>query len=225
MSKLFNNQYRIDSARLPNWDYRNTGVYFITICTHNREHFFGKISNGEMELSNLGAIANVLWYEIRNRTNNVRLGEFIVMPNHMHGILILKDIGITKGRDIDINDNVNTDINDAVENVDAVETLHATSLHHQRHAENWNGDYDAQTNPYIIKSKLMSKISPKKNAVSTIIRSYKSAVTKHANRLNLKFKWQTRFYDHIVDNDRSFQNISNYIINNPANWKKDKFIE
>ena len=72
---------------------------------------------------------------------------------------------------------------------------------------------------------MMSNISPKSNSISTIIRSYKSAVTKHANRLGFDFGWQTRFYDHIVRNEKAFQNISNYIINNPANWDKDKFYE
>ncbi|HMX81831.1 MAG TPA: hypothetical protein PKN57_01800 [Saprospiraceae bacterium] len=54
--------------------------------------------------------------------------------------------------------------------------------------------------------------------------SYKSAVTKHAHRLGFEFEWQTRFYDHIIRNDESFQKISNYINNNTANWQEDKFI-
>lgn len=69
----------------------------------------------------------------------------------------------------------------------------------------------------------MSAISPKSNSVSTIIRSYKSAVTKHANRLGFENGWQTRFYDHIIRNDAEYQRISDYIVNNPKNWGKDKF--
>jgi hypothetical protein len=71
----------------------------------------------------------------------------------------------------------------------------------------------------------MAKISPKPDSVSTIVRSYKSAVTKHAHRLGLEFAWQTRFYDHIIRDGKSFQNITRYIINNPANWRGDKFFE
>jgi REP element-mobilizing transposase RayT len=62
-----------------------------------------------------------------------------------------------------------------------------------------------------------------KNTVSSIIGSYKSAVTKHANRLGLKNGWQTRFHDHIIRNDAEYQRISNYIVNNPNKWFEDKF--
>lgn len=63
----------------------------------------------------------------------------------------------------------------------------------------------------------MAQISPKPNSVSTIVRSCKSAVTKHVHRLGLEFAWQSRFHDHIIRDTESFQTITNYIINNPAN--------
>mgnify|MGYP000951584987 CR=1 FL=1 len=179
----FRNKYRIPSARLQPWDYRWAGAYFITICTANRIHYLGEIENRKMVLSPIGVLADVFWHEIKNHAQNVELGAFVVMPNHVHGILILT------GND---NDNDN----------DNVETLHATSLRH--------------------KNEQMAKISPKSGSVSTIIRSYKSAVTKHAHRLGFEFAWQTRFYDHIIRNDASFQTINNYIINNPVNWQEDK---
>ncbi|WP_421796467.1 transposase [Haliscomenobacter sp.] len=69
----------------------------------------------------------------------------------------------------------------------------------------------------------MAAISPKSNTIPIIIRSYKSAVTKHANRLGLPNGWQPRFYDHIIRNDAEYQRISDYIVNNPANWQTDKF--
>ena len=69
----------------------------------------------------------------------------------------------------------------------------------------------------------MSEISPKAGTVSTIIRSYKSAVTKHANRLGFENGWQSLFHDHIIRNHPEFIRISNYIRNNPANWKEDNF--
>jgi len=69
----------------------------------------------------------------------------------------------------------------------------------------------------------MVQISPKPNSVSTNVRSYKSAVTKHAHRLGLEFAWQSRFHDHIIRDTESFQTITNCIINNPANWREDDF--
>ena len=74
---------------LQNWDYRWAGAYFITICTQNRAPYFGNIENGKMMLSAVGAIADALWYEIKNHNRDIQLGEFVVMPDHIHGILIL----------------------------------------------------------------------------------------------------------------------------------------
>ena len=85
----FQNKYRIGSARLKKWDYRNDAAYFITICTQGRECFFEGITDGKMNLSAIGIIADVLWYEITNHTKNVELGSFVVMPNHIHGIIEL----------------------------------------------------------------------------------------------------------------------------------------
>ena len=87
----FKNKYRITSARASWWNYGWAGAYFITICTQNREHFFGEIENDKMILSPCGVLADVFWHEIKNHTQNVELGAFVVMPNHIHGILILND--------------------------------------------------------------------------------------------------------------------------------------
>ncbi len=191
----FQNRYRISSARWQHWDYRWAGAYFITICTKYRQHYFGEIENETMKLSNIGILADVFWHEIKNHAKNVELGEFVVMPNHIHGILILNGI------DNDINN---------------VETGHAQSLQHGNQSHNKLG-----TIPETIGQQRFQNIGA--NSVSSIIGSYKSAVSKHANRLKLEFQWQTRFHDHIIRDDKSFQKISEYIINNPVYWKDDKF--
>lgn len=103
MSEKFNNKYRIDSARLKNWDYSNRGVYFVTICTANREHYFGTIRIGEMIVSELGKILEKEWIktpEIRPDMN-IELGEFVVMPNHFHGIFFIgnNEFNSNVGRD------------------------------------------------------------------------------------------------------------------------------
>ncbi len=89
MKDKFQNKYRTSSIRLQNWDYGHAAAYFVTICTQNREYCFGEIVNGKMKLSGIGIIADILWYEIKNHTHNIKLGEFVVMPNHVHGIVIL----------------------------------------------------------------------------------------------------------------------------------------
>lgn len=87
----FNNKYRIPSARLQNYNYANSGMYFITICTKNREQYFGKIINGEMYLNLLGKLVAEEWLktpEIRPDMY-LELGEFVVMPNHFHAVVYI----------------------------------------------------------------------------------------------------------------------------------------
>ena len=92
VAELFENKYRIKSIRLPNYDYSSDGAYYITICTKNREHFFGKIINGEMVLSEIGGIVKYEWKQTGEIRKNVELDEYVIMPNHIHGILFIKTI-------------------------------------------------------------------------------------------------------------------------------------
>src|SRR3989338_4369760 len=87
MSDLYKNKYRIRSVRRDNYDYSQNGFYFVTICTKNREIFFGNIVDEDMELSELGLAANKFWLEIPRHFSFIKLDELIVMPNHVHGIL------------------------------------------------------------------------------------------------------------------------------------------
>ena len=184
--EFFKNKFRINSARLQNWDYGWNGSYFITICTKNRKYYFGEIHDGIMYLSEAGKFADQFWYEIPEHFQFIELGEFVVMPNHIHGILI-------------INKNENTE----TRNVETrhVETWHALSLQ-------------------IGKARFQNQ---GKNTISSIIGSYKSAVTKNARKIFPDFGWQTRFHDHIIRDEKSYNRICEYIKNNPANWKDDKF--
>jgi putative transposase len=75
--------------RLQGYDYSRDNHYFVTICTHNREHFFGEIKNGEMILNESGNIVENQWLWLQDKYDYVFLDEFVVMPNHFHGILII----------------------------------------------------------------------------------------------------------------------------------------
>ncbi|NOR46179.1 MAG: transposase [Candidatus Delongbacteria bacterium] len=75
------------SIRLQSYDYSKAGMYFITICTYNDENLFGRIIDGIMILNDAGMIAHKYWMEITNHFPNVILDEFIIMPNHIHGII------------------------------------------------------------------------------------------------------------------------------------------
>lgn len=183
----YKNKYRIPSARLQNWDYGSNGAYFITICTQNREHFFGEIVDGQMQLNQLGQLAEKYWLEIPQHFSFIELGNFVVMPNHTHGILII----------------------DKMDAVLPVETLQC--------------NVSTNPNPNPNKNEQMANISPKSGTISTIIRSYKSVVSKNARLIHADFGWQSRFHDHIIRDAQSFQTIQNYISNNPIKWVNDKF--
>ena len=90
--QLFKNKYRIKSIRLQHWDYSSCGVYYVTICTKGRECFFGKIINGKMILSEIGEMVVQFWMEIPKHYPHVKLDEFVIMPDHLHGVLIIQTI-------------------------------------------------------------------------------------------------------------------------------------
>jgi len=86
---LFQNKYRIASTRLQNWDYGSNAAYFVTICTHNRIEYFGDVVDGKIVLSEIGIIVEKYWDEIPVHFPFVILGAFVVMPNHVHGIIVI----------------------------------------------------------------------------------------------------------------------------------------
>jgi putative transposase len=88
----FQDKYRIPSARLKDWDYRSSGSYFVTICTKNMLSCFGDIVSGKMELNELGSFADDYLKGINDHKDNVRLINHIIMPNHVHVLLIMNNI-------------------------------------------------------------------------------------------------------------------------------------
>ena len=77
------------SIRLKNYDYSQSGMYFVTICVQNGQCLFGQITNGKIILNEYGQTVQMVWNELPQHYSNVQLGEFVVMPNHVHGIIII----------------------------------------------------------------------------------------------------------------------------------------
>ena len=186
------------SIRLKGYDYSQAGLYFITICVKDRECLFGKIIDGKMNFNDGGKIADECWLKISEHFLNVVLHEYIVMPNHVHGIIELKRVDAICNQ---ISNNVGTrHIVSLPDNSESsVGTSHVMSQHNQ-----------------------FSKPIP--GSISVIIQQYKSSVTRFVNKTNVShFRWQSRFYEHIIRDEKSYHRISEYIINNPKNWKDDDF--
>ncbi len=200
MSDKFQNKYRIPSARLQNWDYRWNGAYFVTICTQGRESYFGEIVDGKMKLSEIGEIVEYEWlktYEMRPDMN-LQMGEFVVMPNHFHAIIIIGENMYNTKRGMEYGAACGTERSrDAMH---CVSTIGDTTINESK-----------------------NKFGAQSKNLASIIRGFKSSVTVNARHIHADFAWQSRFHDHIIRNDDSFQRIRTYISTNPANWQNDKF--
>ncbi len=174
--------------RLKDYDYSTPGYYFVTICVKNKDNIFGIIENEKLLLNEFGKIAFDCWKEIPLHFKNILIDEFIIMPNHIHGIII-----------------INNKLTSSCVACNTT-TTNEISL--------------CNTNDNIY----FSKISPKSDTLSVIIRSYKSAVTKKIHDLGLiNFQWQKLFYDHIIRNEKSLYKINNYIKYNYLKWKEDEY--
>ncbi len=207
MSDKFKNKYRIPSARLPHWDYGWNAMYFITICTQNRIHYFGNIDHGKMNLSEIGKITESEWlktFEIR-ADMNLEMGEFVVMPNHFHAVIGIGENQFNTGNGYDDH----ASCRDAMQRRDAM------------HCVSTPATTPIPTPPLTPKN----QFGPQSKNLASIIRGFKSSVKKYATINKIDFVWQPRYHDHIIRNDKSFQRISEYIINNPLNWKEDRFFK
>jgi putative transposase len=212
----YKQKYNPKSNRLQNYDYSSNWWYFITICTKNKEHYFGKIQNGKMILNEYGKIIEKYFLEIPQHFINVVLDEYIIMPNHIHGILIINNINNNNNcKDVAMlhlygsNNNSNNNNNSNSNN------------------NNSNNDYNDNNYKNVAMPHLydydFSNISPKKWELWTIIRSFKSICTKMINKLNyVYFAWQPNYYDRIIRNQNELQRIQKYIMENSLKWEKDK---
>ena len=86
------NKHHRRSIRLPGYDYSQAGFYFVTICCQGRQCLFGKISNGEMQLNQYGEIVRQEWLKSPAIRQEIELDEYVVMPNHFHGIVIIQPV-------------------------------------------------------------------------------------------------------------------------------------
>lgn len=230
---LFNNKYKIESTRLENWDYRNSGIYLITICTKFGQHFFGEVVDGVMHLNEMGKIVERFWTEIPNRTRSVLLGIHQVMPDHFHGLILLKPpvtIPLPSGLiDRPYVKKIATAANGNLMNwgnrfwdsrsKKNIESEKENNLLIQSLSNNYES-YNRK--PIFAKNQFMSDISPKSGSLSVILRTFKSASKKYINKNieNANFDWHPGFHDRIIRDYPEFIRKEKYIINNPKNWKK-----
>ncbi len=228
----FNNKYRVPSARWANWDYASEGAYFVTICTKHMEHYFGKIVNAEMQYSELGRMAVNEWIKSAEMRPDMELDMscFQVMPNHIHGIVVI-------GRDgRDAMPGVSIAINElireggpgvSIANNELIrEGGPGVSMVNNELIREGGPGVSMVNNEFIRDAKHGvctgngANFGPQSKNLASIMRGFKSAVTIQARILKIPFDWQTRYHDRVIRDDDEFRRIAAYIEQNPLNWEK-----
>ncbi len=194
MTDKYQNKYRIPSARLQNWDYRWNAPYFVTICTKNMDHYFGEIRDGVMDLSEIGKIAQTEWL----KTPEIRPDMNLELGSFV--VMPNHFHGIITIGENQYNTPMTGDGRDAMHRVSTTTTTATTT-----------------------DTTYKNTFAPQSKNLASIIRGFKSAVTKTARQIHPDFAWQPRFHDHIIRDEKSFYTISEYIQNNPLKWADDKF--
>lgn len=224
----FKNKYRITSHRKPDWDYSANGVYFLTLVTQNRECNLAEIVNSGnqaySQLLNFGEIVEHEWFKSFDIRKELISHEFVIMPNHLHSIVEIRDNRRDTRPCVSITNQINNNVGD---------TRPCVTIPNQI---NDGVDNDGDTRPCV--STLPIKQNPPirlPKSISSFIAGFKSAVNTKINdfidqqklsipKYNRKNHFfQGNYHDHIIRNQFEYENISNYIKNNPAKWMEDKF--
>ena len=186
---------------------------FITICTKDREHYFGEIEDGEMVLSEIGDYSRQCIEQISQHNPYAEIPLYVIMPNHLHMIVFIVETvhapspqKPSKGNP----ETVHAPSSQTQNNNEISETVHAPSLQLNR----WKNDTVDEE---------MQFISKQKKRLPVAIGSLKSAITHFANQNAIDFAWQPRFHDRIIRDQPEMNRIATYIENNVANWKDDEF--
>ena len=209
MAEKFQNKYRIDSIRLKSWDYASQGMYFVTINTKFRRRYFGNISNAEMHLSEIGAIANQEWLDTPGirPDMNLELGDFVVMPDHFHGIMIIGGNPYNGTGTTNLGSEITTYHDRKI-------TMDHDGKITMEHDGKIAMDHDRK-----IAMHRDSTFGPQSKNLGSIMRGYKSSVTTYARKNGIVFNWQPKYYEHIIRSQQEFERISYYIRQNIKNWK------
>lgn len=166
-------EHRRRSTRLRDYDYTTAGAYFLTLVTHERAALFGRVIDGEMHLSPLGYLVEREWLRSETLRHEIELGEFVVMPNHLHGVVLLRD-----------------DVSGAA----------------------------------LSQSPSHTGLRRPSRSVSSFVAGFKATTTRLINetRSSPGHKvWQRNYHDRVIRNEREYDAIRAYIVDNPLNWAED----
>ena len=184
------------SIRLPGYDYTQDGAYFVTLVAANRECLFGDVVDGHVVLSTCGKIVDWFWRDIPRHAAYVRLDAYVVMPNHVHAVLWIANVGATQ----------------TYKPVDGGPVFLEESGIRDKGSPGFASPLPDRA------------IGPASHSVGAIIGNYKSVTTRRINQVRKSagaVVWQRNYYEHIVRSEEELHRICTYIQNNPAQWASD----
>ena len=231
------------SIRLKGYDYASEGLYFVTICTQNRECLFGEIKNDEMVLNDAGRMVEKWYRKTQNKFPDIVCHEMVIMPNHFH--CIWENVGLDGALPVGADPCVRP--HPCVRPVEN----NATYIREGGHAGpplQLNDTVSETTNNIIVDKYGGNEGGPMGpplqmddtnlgehtgSPLSMVVRWFKTMSTNEyirgVNELEWppfdRKLWQRNYYEHIIRDDMSLQNISYYIMNNPAHWQEDDFYQ
>ena len=186
------------TLRLSGYDYSIPGLYYVTICTHKKKCLFGQVTNGEMVLNRVGRIVNDEWIKAGENRDVLELDEWIVMPNHLHGIVTIYKTSPVAIRELPLH-------GDEMQVVSALnQDIHARAAY----------EFSLQTDIRQRRNMILPKF----------IGKFKMLTAKRVNRLGEtpgKPLWQKSYWDRIIRDEEDLNRIRQYIRNNPSQWEKD----
>ena len=192
------------SIRLQGYDYSQAGLYFITICTHDRLPLFGEIVAGEMHLNEWGMVADEEWRKTEHIRSHIVLHEFVIMPNHVHGIVQLVGAHGMRPDYIRPDEMRPDDVQLGCGQTGRVQPGRV------------------QRAPTVLSTSTMRRAP----TVGDVVRGFKSSVTKRLNAITgasgQRF-WQRNYYEHAIRNEDAYLKIADYIQTNPLRWEMDKY--
>ena len=182
------------TIRLPGYDYGCAGAYFVTVCTRNRECLFGEVSDGKMVLNQYGKIVSECWQTMTSHFSNISSGEFVVMPNHVHGILLIAD--------------------------DAGETwaTHESPLQDRPLQDRPLQEPSQQTSASRPRGPARQSISVAIGLFKAAAAKRINAV-RDTSGLSI---WQRNYYEHIIRDETELAQKHDYIEANPSRWAQDE---
>jgi len=198
------------SIRLRGYDYSRSGAYYVTLCTQDRACLFGEVVDGDMQVNDAGCMVSNAWHSLFDRFPNIDLDAFVVMPNHVHGIIVSDVVPVNDGDIVGAglvpaHDVVPVNDGDIV-GAGLVPALDVVPVN------------DGAT----------TRVAP---TLGDVIGAYKSVVTvQYARAVKTrgwspfrKRLWQRNYHEHVIRNADSLNRIRQYILDNPRHWNEDRY--